>query len=497
MIRYFNPLQWFKWFGQWFVAWFRTIPWKRASTAIPALALTVALAILLFVSTGKNVSWRNQLIREQLADAFERDDYKTADLLIRRQIDEGDESAETLYRLAVARNQQDETEEAQSLMRGLVAQQRDPRAARWLLQELYEQKKWADLENEEQREFGQLLRLLSEELPDDLGIKKAYADYLIRTNRQNQAVPYLVQLASVQPMFGLQAAMISRQAGEDDAATRYAETTLEKIQQLFEEEPASPQLAMANVQALIFLEKHADAVRLLSESIGRMKTKEHQAGLQQAMGDTIVVWINKIESEPNETVEERLRVLKMLQVALQYAPNNPRVLSLVADQVLKTLESDDKELIKIRAALVKGSSPGIANFIRGTAALLNDDAEKATLHLKLAAEHLPHSSAILNNLAVAMAEKEDGDLEQALQISEQAIESVSTPNAYFYETRGQILTKLGKHLEAIPDLERALAEESLANAAHESLAVCFEALGQEDLAEEHRAAMTVEAETKD
>ncbi|KLU02930.1 putative transmembrane protein [Rhodopirellula islandica] len=492
MIRYFNPLQWFKWFGQWLVAWFRTIPWKRASTAVPALMLTVALAILLFVSTGESVSWRNQLIREQLASAFERDDYKTADLLIRRQIEEGDESAETLYRLAVARHQQDETEEAFALMRGLVAQQRDPRAARWLLQELYDQKKWTDLEDAEQREFGQLLQFLSEETPDDLGIKQAYADYLVRTNRQNQAIPYLVQLASVQPMRGLQAAMISRQAGEDDAATRYAETTLEKVQQLFAEEPASPQLAMANVQALLFLEKHADAVRLLNESIGRMKTKEHQAGLQQAMGETIVVWINKIEAEPNETVAERLRVLKMLQVALQYAPNNPRVLSLVADQVLKTLESDDKELSKIRSALVKGSSPGIANFIRGTAALLKGDPDRATLHLKLAAEHLPHSSAILNNLAVAMAEKEDGDLEQALQISEKAIESVSQPNPFFYETRGQILTKLGKHLEAIPDLERALAEESLANTAHESLAVCFEALGEEELAEEHRAAITDE-----
>ncbi|MCC9655658.1 hypothetical protein [Rhodopirellula halodulae] len=493
MIRYFNPLQWFKWLGQWFVAWFRTIPWKRAGTAVPAIGLTIALAILLFVSSGENVSWRSQLIRDQLADAFERDDYQTAELLIRRQMEEGDESADTLFRYAVARHQQDETEEAYSLMRGLVGQQRDPKAARWLLQELYDKKKWADLEDAEQREFGQLLQFLSEETPDDLGIKQAYADYLVRTNRQNQAIPYLVQLASVQPMRGLQAAVISRQAGESDAATRYAEATLEKVQQLFAEEPASPQLAMANVQALIFLEKHADAVRLLNESIGRMKTKEHQAALQQAMGDTIVVWINKIESEPNETPEERLRVLKMLQVALQYAPNNPRVLSLVADQVLKTLESEDKELSKIRAALVKGSSPGIANFIRGTAALLKDDADKATLHLKLAAEHLPHSAAILNNLAVALAEKEDADMEQALTISEQAIESVSEPNAYFYETRGQILTKLGKHLEAIPDLERALAEESLADAAHESLAICFEALGQEDLAEEHRAAIVGES----
>lgn len=496
-MKFINPINWARWAGQFIYLWVLSTPWGKAVAAIPAMVVFGLVFTSLVIAYTEGNDWRKTAVQEQTINALRRDDHLTAELLIRRQIEEGDQSAETIYRLALARNQQDETEEARSLMRGLVAQQRDARAARWLLQELYEQKKWADLENEEQREFGQLLRLLSEEVPDDLGIKKAYADYLIRTNRQNQAVPYLVQLASVQPMFGLQAAMISRQAGEDDAATRYAETTLEKIQQLFEEEPASPQLAMANVQALIFLEKHADAVRLLSESIGRMKTKEHQAGLQQAMGDTIVVWINKIESEPNETVEERLRVLKMLQVALQYAPNNPRVLSLVADQVLKTLESDDKELGKIRAALVKGSSPGIANFIRGTAALLKGDAEKATLHLKLAVKHLPHSPAILNNLAVAIAEKEDGDLEQALQISEQAIESVSTPNAYFYETRGQILTKLGKHLEAIPDLERALAEESLANAAHESLAVCFEALGQEDLAEEHRAAMKVDAETKD
>jgi len=159
------------------------------------------------------------------------------------------------------------------------------------------------------------------------------------------------------------------------------------------------------VQCQVFLDRHGDAVRLLGASVGRMKREEHRKVIQQAMGDTIVAWVNEIESQPNETPTERLRVLKMLQVALQYAPNNPRVLSLVADQVLRTLENEDEDIISVRNALVQGSSPGIAHFVRGTAALMKDDVDRAERHLTLAAKHLPKSAAILNNLAVAMTQK--------------------------------------------------------------------------------------------
>ena len=219
-----------------------------------------------------------------------------------------------------------------------------------------------------------------------------------------------------------------------------------------------------------------------------MKTDEHRRVLQQAMGDTIAAWVSLIEKQKNETPTEKLRVLKMLQVALQYAPNNPRVLTLVADQVLSTIDNEDEEVQTLRDALVEGTSPGIAHFVKGTVGLLNDDPEVGERHLMLAAKHLPNSAAILNNLAVAIAKKENADLEKALALSEKAISTVAQPGPYFFETRGQILFQMKRYLDAIPDLERALRADALAKNAHESLATCYSELGQADMAKDHKDA---------
>ncbi|MEL6106507.1 MAG: tetratricopeptide repeat protein, partial [Planctomycetota bacterium] len=200
-------------------------------------------------------------------------------------------------------------------------------------------------------------------------------------------------------------------------------------------------------------------------------------------------WVKFIEESPSNTVTERLRVLKMLQAALRFAPNNPRVVTLIADHVLKSLDEDDTELVTVRNALVNGSSVGIAHFIKGTSALMKKDMKNAELHLELAVELMPRSGAILNNLAVALAMREDPDYERALELSGAAIDLVKTPTPHFYETRGQILFRMGELKEAIPDLERALAEPSLAKKAHEMLANCYDEVGDKELADNHRTAV--------
>lgn len=485
MIRYLNPLQWVKWGGQFVYLWTVSIPWRRVSAGIPAIGLTSGLLLLTFLAYSDGGSWRRNLLTDQTNTAFQREDFDTAELLIRRKIASGDDSTATLYQLAIARSQGNEQNEALSLMRDLALNRRSDEAAMWLVEELYLGKKWTDLDVEGQAEFGRLLSLLAEENPKDLGIKQLYADYLIASSRFGEAIPFLRQLAETQPMRGLQAAALARREGDGELATRLADQTLARVEQKFKEEPANPGLALVVVRNQIFLERHADAVRTLSESIPLMKTDEHRRGLQQAMGDTIAAWVSLIEQQKNDTPIERLRVLKMLQVALQYAPNNPRVLTLVADQVLKTIDNEDDEVQTLRDALVEGTSPGIAHFVRGTVGLLNDDPEVGERHLTLAAKHLPNSGAILNNLAVAIAQRDDADLDKALALSEKAISTVSQPGPYFFETRGQILFQMKRYLDAIPDLERALRTDALAKGAHQSLAICYTELGQADMAKDH------------
>ncbi len=488
MLTYFNPLNWLRWFREFAFSWAMSLPVGNLPRALPAVLVVIALAVGLIVSRSGINGWRNDLIGRQFIAAWQVDDLPTAELVLRRQLDKRPEDADLLYKLAVIRDSRDATDEATQLMRQLVVVKRHEQAARWLLSKNYLSEKWDALDERQRVEFGQLLDLVHEESPKDLAITQLYGEYLIARGNLPKAMVLLEQLAPIQPMRGLQAAAIARQLGNESTADRLASRALEQVDKLAAEDPANSVLWLAVAQNQLFLKRFPDAVKTLERAVQRAKTPEDAAQLRQAIGETIVAWIRFIEETPNLGVADRIRILKMLQTALEHAPNNPSVLMMVADHVLASLQEEDETLVSTRNALVAGTSPGISHFIRGTAAMIKGDEETATMHLKIAADLLPRSGAILNNLAVALASKSDASLDQALKISQSAIQQTPDATPHFYETRGQILVKMEKYLDAIPDLERALAVKELAPKAHESLALCYKKLGQEELSRQHEAA---------
>ncbi|GAA5511099.1 hypothetical protein [Novipirellula caenicola] len=488
MLQYFSPLHWLRWTGQFVYAWAISTPWHDAAKGIPAFLLMISLAVLGVVASSDGSTWRSDRVDQQFAKAWEADDFTTAELVIHRQLRERSDHPPLLYRLALTRDALDHRDEATELMRSLVIHRQHPPAARWLLTHLYAEGKWTQLESDQQAELGRILALLHQESPNDLGVKQLYADYFIATQRPAQAIPLLEQLAEVHPMQGLRAAAIARQANRETQAERLALRSLETVSKRWNEEPKNLGLALAVAQNQIFLRRHSDAVLTLQKAVSRVDKPEDSQVLQMAMGDTLLAWIAEIEQAPEGTEKRQLQTLQLLQQALQVAPNSPRVLSVVVDRVLGLVDEQDAEISAVRDALIEGTSPGIAHFIQGTTAMIKDDTEKATMHLTIAAELMPNSAAILNNLAVAMSVREEADLEQALKLSQTAIKQVSLPSPHFYDTRGQILTKLQRYHEAIPDLERALSVPELSTNAHQSLAVCYEAIGEPELAAEHREA---------
>ena len=488
MLQYFNPLAWFRWFGEFVYCWALSAPWRDAPKAIPIILLLATLLVTAAISRSSASAWRSGLLDRQLADAIQRDDFATAELVLRRQLSARRDDADLVYNLAKVRDAQGESDEAVELMRQIVQVKGHVNASRWLLNKNYVGKKWAELDEEARREFGALLKLIHEENPDDIGVKQLYADYLIASERLPLAVPLLQDLARFQPMRGLQGAAISRRLGNFESADLMAQQTLDQVNKMSEEDPTNATLALAVAQNQLFLKRYPEAVETLNRSIQRAKTNEDKIRLSQAMGDAIVAWVAFKEESPNNTVKERLSILKMLQTALEFAPNNPRVLTLVADQVLGMMNEEDPKIQSVRQALISGSSPGIAHFVQGTAALMVDDIDKAMMHLKIAAELMPRSGAILNNLAVAITQRPGGNLEQALKIANTAIKQTPTATPHFFETRGQILFRLKQYLKAIPDLERALEVPELRSHAHETLAKCYEELGEDELASQHQDA---------
>ncbi|TWU32161.1 tetratricopeptide repeat protein [Novipirellula artificiosorum] len=489
VLHYLSPLRWARWMTQFIQAWSVSIPWQYAPQAIPALLLLVVLFVTGMVAYSDATSWRSSLMGRQFKTAWEVDDFATAELVLRRQLKERPEDTELMFRLGLARDAQDEREEASQIMRRLVVTRRNTKAARWLLQNVYLGGKWSDLDTQQQAELGRILKLVHEESPKDMQITNLYANFLLANERMEAAIPLLAELASVQPMQGLRAAAISRQLGQEGQAERLAEKTLELVSNLSAEEPTNASISLAVAQCQIFLNRHRDAVQTVNLAMSRAKTPEDLRTLKGAMGDAIVAYLLYREANPTkDEKQDELRSLQQLQLALQHAPNNPRVLSLVVDRVLAVANEDDEQIRKVRNALISGASPGIGHFIEGTSALVKGDNESGERHLKLAAEMLPNSGAILNNLAVAIATREGSDLEQALKISESAIEQTKDPSPHFYETRGQILAKLERYTKAIPDLERALAVDVLALGAHKALATCYDAIDEKEIADQHRQA---------
>ena len=487
-MKYINPVFWYRTINQFFLEWFLTLQWTHLAKSIPAIALLLCGIVVAAVAYSDGSNIRTRWLTKQLVRANAEGDMATAELVVSRQLKYNPGDEKLMYTLAQTKAEQEEDEDAARLMRQLVRDKRSQRAARWLIANNYVGKTWAELDEQSRKEFGELLKLVVADTPEDVRFQRLLADYYIASQRYNEALPVLEGLSRVEPMRGLQAAALARNLGELDTAERLSKATLEVVEEMLRENRGNLNLALAVAQNQLFLKRYGDAVKTLQAAMGQAKTDQEKLRMRIALGDAIVLHVRALEEAGIDSEFERIRVLRMLQVALQYAPNSPRVLSLVVDQILKTVEDDSEQVATLREALMEGTSTGVAHFIRGTAALVDDDLETATRSLTLAAKQLPRSGAILNNLAVALSLRKEPRLEMALKVSNEAIKQTPNASPHFFETRGQVLYRLQRYEEAIPDLEIALTEPKLAAKAHESLAVCYAKAGDEVLAELHRKA---------
>ena len=99
----------------------------------------------------------------------------------------------------------------------------------------------------------------------------------------------------------------------------------------------------------------------------------------------------------------------------------------------------------------------------------------------------PQLSVLANNLAFLMSEQADADLDEALQLANQAVDT-DPKQAEFLDTRAGILTRQGKYAAAAVDYQRALELTDDRKPYQRKLAELYEKLGDLELAAQYRAA---------
>ncbi len=355
------------------------------------------------------------------------------------------------------------------------------RSALWLLDKEYTPVAWNDWDSEKQRRFGALLEVAAKEYPDNPVVSSVYTDHLLRKGDHDAAIREIAKLVTVQPLRALQGAVLLKQAGRAAQADVLVRQGAEVLKKKGDEEPENPDVAILRAQFAIYLKRYDSAVTLLN----RTARLSDDRRLRTALAEVLVLWSRDQESIPEPTARFA-RQLTLLSQATQLAPNHPLVLEDLMNVVLKCSDETDPQVAQLREVLVHGVAPELAHFIRGTAAMMQGDTETATLHLELAAESLKLVPAVLNNLAVALATRDEGQLDRAHSLVSTAIEKV--PNQpHFYETRAQIQLKQGRYQEAVVDFQRAMAAPALHPQIHIGLAKAYSELGQAELSGQHQA----------
>jgi tetratricopeptide (TPR) repeat protein len=497
------------------IFWLLTLPWMKIALSIP-FWLSLFFVGLLWSDRNDRVR-EDRYLTQRLSDALRAEDYDSAKLLIDRKLknNPGDEDAQYERALIMASNQ--ETEAATKMMfqlatgdirgadfatkpdnpEGVVTSLEtlsrvkfgggNARAGLWLLSQHFAPKMANGLTEIDAAFLDGMLPWLNEKYPKDISLANLYADRLVALKMNAAALPVIERIADQSPELRLKAAILARSVGQEQTADGYAEQALSTLKQNSSTAPDAFAMRMTEAGCLVFLDRYEEAIDVIGVAGGLAKTDAQQDAVRTKAAQVWVVWSAKMLEKGGLQDLDHQKVLANLQQAVKIAPQDPMVLTFLMNYLLATAKDDDQESAEIKESLLVSTSPGVAHFVRGTAASIRGNIDEAAFHLEMASKDLPNSDVILNNLAYMLAFQQKPDLPRALQLAELAIARQTNPAPHFLDTRGHIRRKMGNWLEAIPDLEQGTKVPDLAVAAHEALADCYRQLGKEDQGASHQA----------
>jgi predicted Zn-dependent protease len=264
---------------------------------------------------------------------------------------------------------------------------------------------------------------------------------------------------------------------DSDRARREADAVVRIFRARALADPSDHQARLIWADALVFLEDFSGAVATLEDGAATSESI-----YRPVLARVYLAWYDAQARIPGKKPAENVA---LLEKGLRNEPVNKDLLN----RLLGLLRQDGagaeetRRLLKQLAATGKGSAA--VHFVLGSDAWHRRQLDEARLHLDLAYQLEPGLAIIGNNLAWLMIQEPTPDLPRALEIINDVVNRYPA-EAMFHDTRGQILVRMGRWKEALPDLELALARLPDRPAIHDALADVYQNLGDPESAAEHR-----------
>lgn len=487
-VSYINPLFWIVQFGTFVYRFLQTRQAGNFLFGLPSvlgLALPVVVTVMYSPGFEERVSRARSLMNRTVADEnFELAEFYSRQLsvLLPESPDVGLARAELLNRM-------ERRDEARKLAADVAFQREYAPAAMWLAANLFEdffETSFPDADTE--RSLENVLNWILQRERDNPEACYIKGIYHFKRGQNQLAAEMLKKVTektrSIPDAFYWLAVIEYADRNFQQARTA-AGTSADMLKERLAVDGYDSKLFQQLGRMLIIAEREDEAVRLVVE-LSRSNA-EVQQGAPELLLNIYLEHSRRLRLRSTQSAADAALAVDQVTRALSLAPNDPRVTEeLIAVAGLRQV--DDLQLEEqLQAALGAGISPGIVNFILGTRAMTRTppDVNRAMTYFDLAMAQEPGMPGLLNNVADAMAESAEPDLEKALSLVQEAFRFLPD-QPHLFDTRGKIYLKQGQLKLAIADFERALAEPDLRPTVHAKLAEAWEKLGDPQKAALHR-----------
>ena len=459
-----------------FLDWCFSREWKSLAGGLPAILVGgAALTILLIGRCTSNGNWLNAY-GEAAAASLEHKDYVAAELYYRRMALLDDAAPATIYGMALAAASHEDLDRARDLMRQIAPDNGGYAPAHlWLAKELLSRAK--QLSPQESLAVEQDL---VHSLTDGVQSMESHSllGYLYMSRGDpGRAIPHLEEAVKRRPELMASLAVAYMQHKDDRAAKDAALEARDYFAHKTKTEPDVPENRLQWGLTEVLLQNYEQAVSVLQAGL----TSKDAGKFHDTLAGVYLSWYAATPAKDNDGLAKRMELLKL---ALDHGPGNPQVLAVLADLSTQDNANADAARAALEEVLANGKAPAIVHAILGTRALQKGDTAKARMHLELANQGDSRMPVVLNNLAWILATQQKPDLEHALALAENARKLSADPE--ISATLGSILFRLGRHQQAVKELETATAAFPQRARIHTELAECYDKLGDPDLAKLHR-----------
>jgi tetratricopeptide (TPR) repeat protein len=322
------------------------------------------------------------------------------------------------------------------------------------------------------------LLLALQDAPDTIEVHDQLARFYLATGQSAKAIPHLERIVAARPDLLIALARAFQAQGNRFQARERAGEARAFYRKQAEANLDDFGARLRWVEAAVFLEDFPTAVSAL----------EHDASLgrdpryRRALSQVYAAWFDALERSPRSELAQRM---ELIEKGLDLDPSNEALITRFA----RLIRAGGEEAARARAALQTlvsgGGATGPVHFALGLDAWMDGRRAEACIHWEEAFRLDPRSPVLANNLACALAAGASPDLDRALGTINPVI-ALWPGDARFRETRGQILTKLERWREALPDLKAALVVYPDHAALHQALAETYTHLKASSMAAEHR-----------